>query len=125
MATLPLSPWRDCVHRSNLFALPHTLWQRPSFLRTLVNEFAVEHTTPQSDPHGCLAFHPLEPFRPPLRRRKRLGVVAGLSKDLSVAQLEDEHDVIFPPTTIVDDLLNNPQPIPYQHAAQPPGRSRL
>src|SRR5215217_7324731 len=70
-----------------------------------------------------LALHPLEPLLPLLRRLERLGVVAGLSEDLSVAQLEDEHEVDFPPTTVVDDPLHNPQPLPYPHAAQP-GRSR-
>src|SRR5215208_683392 len=72
---------------------------------------------------GCLALHPLEPLRPRLRRLEGLGVVAGLSEHLPVAQLEDEHEVDFPPTTVVDDPLNNPQTLPYQHAAQP-GRSR-
>src|SRR5215218_2197546 len=38
MVTLPLSPWRDCVHSSNLFALPRTLWLPPVCLRALVNE---------------------------------------------------------------------------------------
>src|SRR5919112_1256535 len=72
---------------------------------------------------GCLTLHPLEPLRPHLRRLEGLGVVAGFSKHLPVAQLEDEHEVAFPPTTVVDHSLNNPQPLPYQYAAQP-GRSR-
>src|SRR3712207_4401276 len=71
-----------------------------------------------------LALHPLEPLRPLLRRLERLGVVAGLPEDLPVAQLEDEHEVPFSPTIVVEDPLNDPQPLPYQHATQPPGRSR-
>src|SRR5919202_586232 len=64
-----------------------------------------------------LAFHPLEPYRPRLRRLERIGVVASLPEDLPLTQLEDEHEVDFPPP-------NNPQPLPYQHPAQPPGRTR-
>jgi hypothetical protein len=71
-----------------------------------------------------LALHPLEPFRPLLRRLERFGVVAGLPEDLPIAQFEDEHEVPFSPSTVVEDPLNDPQPLPYQHPAQPPGRSQ-
>src|SRR3712207_8039594 len=42
-----------------------------------------------------------------------------LFRSLSVAQLEDEHEVDFPPTTVVDDPLDHLQSVPYQHAEVP------
>src|SRR5215211_102805 len=96
----------------------------PSALPAAMHKHECRHVNLLFAGVGSLSFHPLEPSSPLLRSLERIGVVAGLSEDLPVTQFEDEHEVDFPPPTIVDDPLDHPQPLPYQHAAQPPRRSR-
>lgn len=53
--------------------------------------------------------HALSPLRPPRRRLKRLSVVPGLTRDLPVSELDDDHPVPHVSVAVVVDALGHPE----------------
>ena len=51
----------------------------------------------------------VDPLRTSLGRLKRFGEVPSVSPHLPVAQLDDLHNVKYPPVAVVDNCFDDPQ----------------